>query len=81
MNKESGLSKKRIQGCKKNIKKRWKQGEMLQRRNAETLSRQERMILGKTKLNYSRDWQGTWQRELLPLGDKNKPGKCGFAAD
>lgn len=81
MNKESGLAKKGIHDCKKNVEKRWKQGEMLQRRNAETLSRQARIMLGKLKLNCSRDWQETWQQELLLLHDKNKQGKCGLAAD
>jgi len=54
---------------------------MLQRRNAETLPRQARMMLGKLKLSYSRNWQATWQQELLLPDDKNKKGKCRLAAD
>ena len=81
MNKESGLAKKGIDNCKKHVQKRWKQGEMLQSRNTETLSRQARMILGELKLNYSRDWQETWQQVLLLLRDKNKQGKRGLTAD
>lgn len=75
------MAKKGIHACKKNVQKRWKRGEILQRRNAETLSRQARMMVGKLKLSYSRDWQETWQQDLLLLHDKNKKGKCGLAAD
>lgn len=58
MNKEIGFTKKGIHDCKKNVQKRWKQGEMLQRRNGKTLSSKQ-SLLGKLKLNCIKDWQET----------------------
>lgn len=80
MNKEIGFTKKGIHDCKKNVQKRWKQGEMLQRRNGKTLSSKQ-SLLGKLKLNCIKDWQETWAPERLLLPDQNKQGKCGLLAD
>lgn len=93
MNKESGLAKREfmivnnktntppLPKSPTNVQKRWKQGEMLQRRNTETLSRQARMMLGMPKLDCHRGWRETRPQELPLLHGKNKQGKYRFAAD